>query len=107
MAGKGGPNSWLGSLQLTPCLVTCHTPSIVGVSWPDTREVLTPRARAITAICVLSFIFCSFGFFGSFFLVLAFFDFSLLSCHFWPFTGVKNGNQHEVMRKVGFAALIL
>jgi len=33
------------------------------------------------------------------FLVLAFFDSSLLSCHFWPFTGVQNGNQREVMRK--------
>src|SRR5258706_16257789 len=31
MAGKGNPNSWLGSLQLTPTLVTCHTLSIVGV----------------------------------------------------------------------------
>ena len=25
--------------------------------------------------------------------------------HFWPFTGVQNGNQREVMRKGGFAAL--
>ena len=39
------------------------------------------------------------------FLVLAFFDSSLLSCHFWPFTEVQNGNLREVMRKGGFAAL--
>jgi hypothetical protein len=24
-----------------------------------------------------------------------------LSCHFWPFTGVQNGNQREVMTKCG------
>jgi hypothetical protein len=43
---------------------------------------------------------------GLVFLVLAFFSLSLLlSCHFWPFTEVQNGNQREVMRKVGFAAL--
>jgi hypothetical protein len=33
--------------------------------------------------------------------VLAFFDSSLLSCQFWPFTEVQNGNQREVMRKAG------
>ena len=35
---------------------------------------------------------------------LAFRDFSSLSCHFWPFTEVQNGNQRWVMRKVGFGA---
>jgi hypothetical protein len=25
--------------------------------------------------------------------------------HFWPFTEVQNGNQHEVTGKIGFAAL--
>src|SRR5205807_8217727 len=39
------------------------------------------------------------------FLVLAFFDFSSLSCHFWPFTGVQNGNQWEVTAKAGLAKL--
>src|SRR6266567_6922128 len=63
MAGKGG-RVWLGSLQLTPILVTCHTPWIVGVvsrgalSALHTSEVLAARPRAIATICVLSFIFC-------------------------------------------------
>jgi hypothetical protein len=39
------------------------------------------------------------------FLVLAFFGFSLLSCHFWPFADVQNGNQREVTGKAGFAIL--
>src|SRR5262245_37286017 len=65
MAGKGGPNSWLGSLQLTPCLLICHTPTIVCevdrncdacLSWLKAREVLTPKARAITTSCLLRFI---------------------------------------------------
>src|SRR5687768_2099374 len=64
MAGKGECNSWLGSLQLTPTLNTCHTPSIVGVWFSPgslhTSKVLAATARVITAICVLSFIFCSF-----------------------------------------------
>jgi len=48
-----------------------------------------------------------FGFFiilFSFF-VLAFFDSSLLSCHFWPFTDVQNGNQHEVTPQVADAVV--
>jgi len=61
------------------------------------NEVLAATARVISAICVLSFIVCSFG--DLVFLVLAFFDSSLLSCHFWPFTGVQNGNHREVTRK--------
>jgi hypothetical protein len=60
MAGKD-PNTWLGSLQLTPCLVTCHTPSIVGVWFSPgslhTNKVLATTARVINAICVLRFIF--------------------------------------------------
>src|SRR5688572_24613443 len=62
-AGKV-PNTWLGSLQLTPPLVTCHTPSIVGVWFLPfspgslhTANVLAAMARVITAICILSFIF--------------------------------------------------
>src|SRR5438876_8390459 len=64
-AGKGG-RVWLGSSQLTPILVTCHTPWIVGVvsraglSPLHTSEVLAARPRVIANICVLSFIFCSF-----------------------------------------------
>jgi hypothetical protein len=64
MAGKGVPNAWLGSLQLTPPLVTCHTPSIVGVWFsPEslhTSKLLAATARVATAICVLNFIFYSF-----------------------------------------------
>src|SRR5687768_8796528 len=64
MAGKGECNSWLGLLQLTPTLVTCHTPSMVGVWFSPgslhTSKVLAATARVITAIFVLSFIFCSF-----------------------------------------------
>src|SRR5262245_8524602 len=33
-------------------------------------------------------------------LVLAFFDFSLLSCHFRPFTEVQNGNHCEVTQEM-------
>src|SRR5205814_10585421 len=29
----------------------------------------------------------------------------IVRSYFWPFTRVQNGNQREVMRKVGFAAL--
>src|SRR6266540_5572400 len=65
MAGKD-PKSWFGALQLTPNLVTCHTPSIVGVWFSPgllhTSKLLAATARVITAICVLSFIFCSFGY---------------------------------------------
>jgi hypothetical protein len=32
---------------------------------------------------------------------LAFLESSLLSCHFWPFTDVQNGNQREVTTKCG------
>jgi hypothetical protein len=39
-----------------------------------------------------------------FFLVLAFLESSLLSCQFRPFADVQNGNEREVMRKIGFAA---
>jgi hypothetical protein len=34
--------------------------------------------------------------------VLAFFDFSLLSCHFQPFTEVQNGNEDGVTREMAF-----
>jgi len=37
------------------------------------------------------------------FLLLAVFDSSLLSCHFWPFSEVQNGKKCEVMLKVGGA----
>src|SRR4029079_3856455 len=58
------PKVWLGLLQLTPSLLTCHTPSIVGVWFSPgslhTSKVLAATARVITAIFVLSFIFYSF-----------------------------------------------
>src|SRR6185369_12967657 len=64
MAGKVVGVTSLGSLQLTPPLFTCHTPSIVGVWFsPEslhTSKLLAARARAATAICVLNFIFYSF-----------------------------------------------
>jgi hypothetical protein len=89
MAGKVD-NCWLGSLQLTPCLTTCHTPSIVGVASRGglsalyTSEVLAARARVITAICVLSFIFVPLVDLVFFFLFWP----SLTPPtrnHFWPF----------------------
>jgi hypothetical protein len=39
-----------------------------------------------------------------FVVVLAFFEFSSLRTHFWPFSGVQNGDPREVTRKVGCAA---
>src|SRR5215469_7514932 len=109
MAGKGVPRSWLGSLQSTPCLLTCHTPSIVGIapsrgalSTLHTSEVLAARPRVITVISVLSFI--CFPLVDFVFVVMALFDSSFLSCHFWPFVDVQNGNQREVMRKLGVPA---
>jgi hypothetical protein len=91
--------------QLALHLVTCHTPSIVGVvsrgalSALHTSEELAARPRVITAICVLRFIFVPFVDMG--FVVLAFFDCSSLSCHFWPFTEIQNGNEREVTRRCG------
>jgi hypothetical protein len=90
-AGKGG-RVWLGSLQSTPILVTCHTPWIVGVvsrsglSALHTSEVLAVSARAIANTFMLSFIFVPLVDLAL--LLLAFLESSLLSCHFWPFTGV-------------------
>jgi hypothetical protein len=37
------------------------------------------------------------------FLVMAFFDSSSLSCHFWPFTGVLRKFFGSLTREVGFA----
>jgi hypothetical protein len=64
MAGKVCVTSWSGSLQLTPTLVTCHTPLIVG-AWfsPEslhTSKLLAATARVATAICIFNFIFHSF-----------------------------------------------
>ena len=55
-------------------------------------------------IVFVNFVFIIIVSFCLSFLVLTFFD-SHHGSHFWPFTGVQNGNQCEVMLKVGFATL--
>jgi hypothetical protein len=46
-----------------------------------------------------------FSYYLFFFLVLAFFDFSSLRTHFWPFTDVMRKIRREVTRKVVEAAV--
>jgi hypothetical protein len=41
------------------------------------------------------------------FIVLGFFDFSLLRTHFWPFTEVVRKIRREVTRKLGFRRFVL
>ena len=52
----------------------------------------TGEGQGTQIIVLVNFVFIVFASFCLIFLVLAFFDFSLLSCHFWPFT--------EVLRKI-------
>ena len=55
----------LAGVTIHPPLVTCHTPSIVGVWFSPgplrTAKVLAATARVINAICVLCFILNPFG----------------------------------------------
>src|SRR6266550_3815424 len=97
MSRKRAPVGWLGSLQLTPFALTVHTPWIVAIVSPwivgvvscggsalHSIEVLAARPRVIASICVLSFIFYSFGLFG--FACSGLLCLLIVSCHFKPFT---------------------
>src|SRR5438874_5766729 len=92
----GNENRSWPVIQSTAVLVTRRVPlsvwaicdANVCVSWLQTGEVVAVRARTITAICFLRFIFSPLVDSIFPFVVLALFGSSLLSCHFWPFTGV-------------------
>ena len=62
------------------------------------------NARELIIIFV-NFVFIVVVSFCLSFVVLAFFDFSLLSCHFWPFTEVLRKIFGSLTREVGFATL--
>ena len=60
------------------------------------------NARADSVSVFVNFDLHSYCFFlFTFFLVLAFFGFSLLSCHFWPFTEVLRKIFRSLTREVG------
>jgi hypothetical protein len=63
-----------------------------------------PTARQLIIVFV-NFVFIVVVSFCLTFVVVAFFDFSLLSCHFWPFIGVLRKIFESLTREVGFAAL--
>ena len=83
IAGKGDPDVWLGSLQLTPARVTCHTPWIVGCASRlplHPTKVLSDHGESDQ--CYLRFVFHLFPF-SDWASCLAVFCSSLLSCHFF------------------------
>jgi hypothetical protein len=77
---------------------------MINATTPSARTDLMSRAFEIWRMLPVNMMF---GFFINYFsfLVLAFFDSSLLRSHFWPFTPVLRRILRFVTRKVGFAAL--
>jgi hypothetical protein len=89
-----------------PALQPCGSGSARAVADVPTAIVAAKHTNAQPTAKELIMIFVNFVFIVIFsfclsFLVLAFFGFSFLRSHFWPFTEVQNGNQRGVMRKFG------
>jgi hypothetical protein len=58
-----------------------------------------PKAKELIIIFV-NFVFIVVVSFRLSSVVLVFLDLLVVRSHFWPFTGVQNGNREEVMRKM-------
>jgi hypothetical protein len=84
----------LQTLSTAACAVVDVPGAIVAAKHTKAQA----KARELIIIFV-NFVFIVIVSFYLSFLGLAFLDSSLLSCHFWPFADVQNGNQFEVTRR--------
>ena len=90
----------LQCLLASACAVADVPDAIVAAKQTNAQT----KARELIVIFVNLVFIVIVSFYLSF-VVLAFFDSSLLRCHFWPFTGVLRKNFESLTLEVGFATL--
>ena len=87
------------TLQTRASSADCAVAGVPGATVAAKHTNAQAKARELIIIFV-NFVFIVIVSFCLVFLVLAFFDLPIVRSHFWPFTGVQNGNREEVMRKM-------